>query len=207
MIYSFLGAIVSAFFLFAAYRKYGKDPVMLDVSLGSTILLLATVNAFIFSVYQVPSESMYPQLKVGDFVIVQKFNLPEEAKSLVGKTVVYKDPRAGKTYVKRIVGAKGDIITWNGQELMVNGERKYIHTEACNDKSEKPKEALFAFMSENNVKGSWKVVDGLFMVGTNICRSVDSRSYGEVPQSDLIGVAIGVCNGQGCKTINERYSE
>ncbi len=96
-----------------------------------------------YGMYHIPSESMLPTLAVGDRISVSKFaygysrhsapfsigpdfatptgrvfaRLPER-----GDIVVFKHPRTGQTYIKRVIGLPGDEIRLAAGRLYINGE-------------------------------------------------------------------------------------
>lgn len=111
------------------------------------ILTAALVfRSFAFASYHIPSESMVPNLLVGDRIIVSKwayglgpyntefFDLPLEERVLNrplsrGDIAVFKLPRDGETdYIKRIIGLPGDEIAFRDGIAFINGERVHrIH--------------------------------------------------------------------------------
>lgn len=209
MIYSVIAAVIGLLLITAGLKKRRtghKRSSYIDCGIGIFLILLSAVNSFVISPYKIPSESMVPILNVGDFAIVKKFGFKGEKNNLHNKIIVFKDPRDNDTYVKRIIAITGDKVSWDGLDLKVNGQNQYIYTKNCNIKTSKS-EAIYSFMSEDNIEGSWLVKTGIFAVGTNICKSMDSRSYGEIPLENVIGIVIGVCSDEGCKTTKEFISD
>lgn len=208
MIYSGITALLSLLFLIAGIKKInrktsGQSPIT-DFIIAITLLLISITNGLFISAYKVPSESMVPVLNVGDYVIVDKYGLSGDTKDYVGKIVVYTDPRDNDVYVKRVVAKKGNHVSWDGNTLRVDQQEISVDKRSCTS-NEQSKEEIYNFMSEDNVTGNWNVNSGIFTVGTNVCASIDSRSYGEIPLDNVIGIVISVCNEQGChyvKTTN-----
>ena len=97
-------------------------------------------RSFAFASYYIPSESMVPNLLVGDRIVVSKwaygfgpyntefFDLPLEQRVLArplsrGDIAVFKLPRDNETdYIKRIIGLPGDEIQFRGGVAFINGE-------------------------------------------------------------------------------------
>ena len=93
--------------------------------------------------FNIPSGSMLPNLLVGDFLVVSKFEygyskasliypltrLPVEGRVFgsdpeIGDVVVFKNGRdRNRDYIKRVIGLPGDEIRTIGGTLYVNGER------------------------------------------------------------------------------------
>ena len=98
------------------------------------------VRSLIFAPFSIPSGSMLPTLRIGDYVLVAKWpygysrfsfpfqfppiegrllsNLPER-----GDVVVFRPPGAeGQDFVKRVIGLPGDTIEVRGGVPVLNGE-------------------------------------------------------------------------------------
>jgi signal peptidase I len=103
------------------------------------LLLAFSLRVFAFEPFTIPSESMLPNLMVGDYLFVSKssygysrhslpfsINLFEgrimESPVTRGDIVVFKLPRDGETdYIKRIMGLPGDRMQMRGGQLFING--------------------------------------------------------------------------------------
>jgi signal peptidase I len=105
-----------------------------------------------------------------------------------GEIVVFKTPpeaercengAGGETFVKRIVGLPGDTIRERRGTIFVNGKRldePYVQPQERDMRS-----------------GVWHVRSGAyFMMGDNRASSCDSRDWGAVPRSNLIGPVFAV---------------
>ena len=97
------------------------------------ILLLATVFLSLAQCSIIFSESMEPNLRSGDRVFINKWayglRIPlSSSYNLVwkrpqrGEVVLLQSPREPQTYVKRIIGTEGDIISFEQGKLKVNGD-------------------------------------------------------------------------------------
>ncbi len=109
-----------------------------------TVLLAILVALFIrslfFEPFRIPSGSMYPTLKVGDFLFVSKYSYGYSRHSFPfsiplvpgrvlysepkrGDVVVFKFPKDNKTdYIKRVIGLPGDKIKLEKGIVFINGE-------------------------------------------------------------------------------------
>ena len=121
-------------------------------SLFYAILAALFIRSFFFEPFSIPSGSMYPNLKVGDYLFVSKYSYGFSKHSLPfsipvisgrlfynepkrGDIVVFKTPEDNKTdYIKRVIGLPGDtikiknnIIFANGKSIKIKkiGEEKY----------------------------------------------------------------------------------
>ena len=106
-----------------------KNPVVKELiswalHLGITAAIMLLVGAFVFQIVRVDGNSMQDTLQHNDWMLVTKydylFGQPE-----AGDVVVCQFPgerNEGKLFVKRIVGAPGDVIAFRDGQLYRNGE-------------------------------------------------------------------------------------
>ena len=164
---------------------------------GVTVLLGGFLG--LFGLYQTPTGSMEPTLEVGDKVAVWKSAGKAPSR---GQLIVHKYPVNHKdTFIKRVVGVPGDHIRIVNKQLYVNGTQqtepyvihttKYMDAYRDNFPSE-PMVPLFpggtAMLQDNVLNGEVLVPEGhYFMLGDNRDSSLDSRYWGFVDQSEIIG--------------------
>lgn len=91
------------------------------------------LRAFLFEAYQIPSSSMRPDLTVGDFILVSKFDygirMPITNEVIIpvhkvarGDIVVFEDQtKANRDLIKRVIGLPGDKISYIDKRLSING--------------------------------------------------------------------------------------
>lgn len=122
-------------------KKEGKEnfsDTIKTVILAIFIAIL--IRSFLFEPFRIPSGSMYPTLKVGDFLFVSKYTYGYSKHSFPasiplfsgrvfydepqrGDIVVFKYPKDNRTdFIKRIVGLPGDRIKLVDGILYINDE-------------------------------------------------------------------------------------
>ena len=151
------------------------------------ILLVAVAVSFFMRTYAlqtfyIPSGSMEPTLQIGDRIIVSKLSLDIGAIHR-GDILVFKAPPAEHCgdpvtdLVKRVIGLPGDHLTSRGNTIYVNGaalKETWTHYEP-----------LSTPIGQVTVPANQ-----YFMMGDNHPNSCDSRMWGTVPRSDIIGRAF-----------------
>lgn len=195
-------------FIFKPRSLFRSIPWWLEMSLSffPLIALVFTLRAFIFEPFQIPSGSMIPSLKVGDFILVNKFSygvrLPFLGHTIIpinkpkrGEVMVFIPPGDTRNFIKRIVGLPGDVVEFKNNQLIINGnpvpqvatgEAIYnygpgwtnvvILDSSIGDTKHKIQISKRIF-NQSGVYGRYKVPKGhYFMVGDNRDGSADSRS-------------------------------
>lgn len=98
------------------------------------------LRSFVYEPFNIPSESMLPQLMVGDYLSVAKWPYGYSRYSLPlglplfegrlggalpkrGDVIVFKTPRDNRTdYIKRVIGLPGDTVAMRGGQVILNGQ-------------------------------------------------------------------------------------
>ena len=185
------------------------------------LLIVLTLRSFLIEPFQIPTGSMIPTLEVGDFILVNKYaygvrlpvigtkimdvDLPER-----GEVMVFIPPHVDQYYIKRVVGLPGDIIRYEDKNLYINGElvtktfvetisvdtavgdlEGTLYTETLGD-IDHPAQFIDV-AGRNRSRTTWVVPnDHYFMMGDNRDNSEDSRVWGTVPETQIVGKAVAV---------------
>jgi signal peptidase I len=122
-----------------------KEPLLIEYakSFFPVILIVFVLRSFVMEPFRIPSGSMIPTLKVGDFILVNKYTwglrLPvinikvrEMNQPQRGDVMVFRYPvDPSLDYIKRVVGLPGDKIEYTqDKRLLINGKKvpwKYEH--------------------------------------------------------------------------------
>ena len=183
-------------------------------SLAPVLGLVLILRSFVVEPFQIPSQSMVPTLKVGDFILVSKWtygirlpvlrtkvievSLPER-----GDVMVFFPPHEDRYFIKRVVGLPGDKIQVLNGLLYVNGEqmqqtlaleeansaRSMVMTENLTGVEHLMQKRISPTRLSQNY--SSLVPEGhYFMMGDNRDNSSDSRVWGPVPEDRIVGKAF-----------------
>ena len=155
------------------------------------VLLVAVAIAFglrtwVVQTYSIPSGSMIPTLMIGDRIVVDKLSYDLHPVHR-GDVVVFATPPKEipilqvKDLVKRVIGLPGETISSGPRgEVLING--KVI---------DQPWLTAGARADPGRPIRTQKIPAGdIFVMGDNRGLSDDSRDYGPVPESLIVGRAV-----------------
>jgi signal peptidase I len=187
---------------------------------GVSVAVLLLIGWFVcFGVFVIPSASMANTLVPGDHVLVERIGVLLGRPLYRGEIVVHRYPLdRNQDYVKRIVGVPGDRIQLRNKQLYRNGrkvEEPYTqHSSSLIDsyRDNFPNTPNFPLrepameMLEKHVVNSELVVpEGrYFVMGDNRDDSADSRYFGFIQASDVVGRPIVIYGSDDPKRIFKR---
>ena len=122
-----------------------KNTEIISTSRGYLIpiFVIFVLRTFLYEPYQIPSGSMEPQLKKGDFLLVNKYAYGIKVNRIGIPKILINDPEYGDPvviipphnpvpYIKRLIGKPGDVVRIINKQVYVNGnalERSFINSE------------------------------------------------------------------------------
>ncbi len=141
--------------------------------LAIAIVLGMTVRAAVH-IYAIPSESMAPTLTTGDQIVVTRYfrSAPERGDVIVFQSLV----TPGELMVKRVIAGPGELIDSRLGRVRISG---YTLSEPY----------VLRVATTGAVPSQLIPADSYFVMGDNREDSSDSRSWGVVPRSHVIGRA------------------
>lgn len=150
------------------------------IAIGSVFL----VRSFLVQPFLVSGSSMAPNFQNGDYLLVDeltyRFRSPER-----GEVIVFRYPKSPSTYfIKRIIGLPGETVEIQDNRVRVlkkqNGEDLVLHEEYLPAGTVTAPQGASSYTLGPNE---------YFVMGDNRSFSFDSRSWGPVPASDIVGLA------------------
>lgn len=186
------------------------------------LLIVFILRSFAYEPFRIPSGSLEPTLLTGDFILVNKYEygirLPVIHKKIMeitqpkrGDIVVFRWPVDPSVhFIKRLIGLPGDRISYINKILYVNDQempQSFVKTTMVEDENGLPWQAtqnseLFfnikhdIYLDAEKISRDFKdivVPEGMyFMMGDNRDDSADSRSWGFVPDGNIVGKAVSV---------------
>lgn len=166
---------------------------------GLALLLAFGVRTFVVQTFYIPSGSMEPTLQIGDRILVFKMAY-DFTNPATGDVVVFKAPPSEHCgdptvtdLVKRIVGLPGQTI-WSGHASSSSPSQTGNTIWLENPGSTHPYRLdqdwpHYAFLLQP-IKRQTIAANHYFMMGDNHPASCDSRVWGTLPRSDIIGKVV-----------------
>ncbi len=159
-------------------------PKVLRRCLLTALMALASyflVSHFLFQSVRVVGSSMFPTLRDSDYYLLNRcvyhFRDPQR-----GEVVVIRDPVDAGFDIKRVIAGPGDLVYLNSGRVYVNG-----------------RELREPYLPRGTRTYSYRKFDGkvihcekdeYFVLGDNRRNSTDSRIFGPVPRSSVLGLVI-----------------
>ncbi len=162
------------------------------------IVIALMIRTFVVEPFKIPSGSMENTLLIGDHLLANKFiygirvpftgtRLLEFRQPRRGDVIIFKFPEdRSKDFIKRLIGVPGDVIQIKNKQVFINGVLYHNPHEIHKDP-----EIMPASQGPRDNFGPITVpADSYFMMGDNRDLSYDSRYWGFVKKSDILGEAI-----------------
>ncbi len=175
----------------------------LAVLVVMAVVIAVVVKTFVAQAFYIPSGSMLPQLQIDDRVIVSKISyrlhdprrgdivvfdapgsgdedqpaLPQRALRGLAESVGVLAPSTDE-YIKRVVALPGERVEGHHGKVLVDGL-----------------ELVEPYLRPGTVTSEFPAVvvppRTVFVLGDNRSNSADSRIFGPIPRSTVVGRAIG----------------
>jgi len=154
------------------------------IELFQTLVVFAAIGTAIYWLvaqpHKVSGSSMFPNFKDGDYIITDKVTY-RFSKPARGDIIVFKNPRdKSQDFIKRIIGLPGDHFRLQNGNVYLNGKQlkePYLRDGITTNPE--------AFIQEGE---EITVPDGkLLVLGDNRPQSSDSRDWGFIEYSEIIG--------------------
>ena len=186
-------------------QRWSALSVLREVAflVGMAVVIAVVVKTFVAQAFYIPSGSMLPQLQIDDRVIVSKISyrlhdprrgdivvfdapgggeededpLPERALRGLAESIGVLAPSTDE-YIKRVVALPGERVEGHHGKVLVDGL-----------------ELIEPYLRPGTVTSEFPAVvvppRTVFVLGDNRSNSADSRIFGPIPRSTVVGRAIG----------------
>lgn len=149
-----------------------------------TLIIFLVIQNFVAQPYQVQQQSMEQTLEPGQYVLVDKLTPRWDAYNR-GDVVVFNPPESWTEertpFIKRVIGLPGDTVEIRDDGVVYVNDR--------------PLDEGYVFSVTGGTLASdqsrWTIADGqLFVLGDHRDKSADSRVFGPIDTSAVIGRAF-----------------
>jgi len=174
-------------------KKFFKEYLEPIIIVG---LIALFIRAFVVQAFKIPSSSMEPTLLVGDYILVNKFIYGFRIPYTDTRYFQFKKPQRGdvivfifpldpsKDFIKRVIGTEGEKV-----EIIHN--KIYINERVIDDPwGHFEKRGFEDLQSMGNFGPVVVPKDSLFVLGDNRYNSEDSRFWGFLHVSAVLGKAF-----------------
>lgn len=164
---------------------------------------LFVARVFLYDFYSIPSANMTPTINIGDMVIIDKHiyrnaanGKSDSIKPKHGEIIAFHPPHTpATTYLNRVIGLPGDIIKFSDKQLTING--KPIETRKTDGINFTENfDGISYQVQYTNEQNSFREfsttvpANHYFVMGDNRDNSFDSRAWGFVSETALVGKLV-----------------
>jgi signal peptidase I len=166
-------------------------------SIAIAFAIAIVLQTFVIQAFKIPSGSMIPTFDIGDRIFVNKFlycaripfvniRLPimDVRAPKRGDIIVFQSPEdPKKDFVKRLIAYGGETVEIKDGKILVDGKQTDV---------ESIRSVFYYNAGDYGKEGApFKVPEGCYYaLGDNSANSRDSRYWGFIPRTNLIGKAV-----------------
>jgi signal peptidase I len=166
-------------------------------SIAVAFVIAVVLQTFVVQAFKIPSGSMIPTFDIGDRIFVNKFlycaripfvniRLPimDVRAPKRGDIIVFQSPEdPKKDFVKRLIAYGGETVEIKDGKILVDGKQTDV---------ESIRSVFYYNAGDYGKEGApFKVPEGCYYaLGDNSANSRDSRYWGFIPRTNLIGKAV-----------------
>jgi signal peptidase I len=141
------------------------------------LLIVVPVRLFVAQPFIVSGESMVPTFQNGQYLIVDELTYHFEAPKR-GEVIVFRYPKdPSQFFIKRIIGLPGETVHISDAGISVTKQ----------DGTTEQLDESYVVNSGNGTSDRTVPANNYFVMGDNRPESSDSRSWGFLPKSNIVG--------------------
>ena len=170
-------------------RSRRRNAIEWTIVVAGALAIAVVIQLTSLQAFRIPSESMLPLLQKGDRVLVNKWSYRVHDVNR-GDVVVFSRPpgltdTTVEDLIKRVIGLPGESVTIDSGQVLING-RALVEPYLAKGASTLPTGPIKCPPSDPCV-----VPDGqVWVMGDNRNFSEDSRYFGTIEQSTIVGRAF-----------------
>ncbi len=145
-----------------------------------SLVIVIPIRYFIFQPFIVKGESMMPNFQNGNYLIIDELSY-RFREPIRGEVIVLRYPyNSSQRYLKRVIGLPGETIEINGTAVKIrdkNGQEIALNESVYLPAGTITEGDIVLLLKDNEY----------FVLGDNRAFSSDSRSWGVLPESKIVG--------------------
>jgi signal peptidase I len=162
-------------------EKFLKIAREYTVLIGTSLLMVFLVRTFIAQPFVVNGASMEPTFHTNEYLIVDQLSY-KLGNPNRGDVIIFRYPLIpSRFFIKRVIALPGETIKINGTQVQIK--------KVGSDTFETLEEPYIEF-SKESYKEMTLADDEYFVMGDNRMASLDSRSWGPLKESYIVGKAF-----------------
>ncbi len=162
-------------------EKFLQSAREYTILIGTSLLMVFLVRTFIAQPFVVSGESMEPTFNTNEYLIVDQLS-HELTNPKRGEVIIFKYPLIPSRYfIKRVIALPGETIKITGNKVEIK--------EVGSDAFFTLDEPYIEFEKESFTEMTLSD-DEYFVMGDNRLASLDSRSWGPLKESFIVGKAF-----------------
>ena len=176
-------------------RRNYRTLIEWTVIVLAVLLCTVILRTFVVQSFSIPSLSMYPTLQVGDRIIVDRLSYHLHPVHRGDIVVFARPPLEDQEYadlVKRVIGLPGETISSKDGHVYINDKllaEPWLPSGPDSFTGPLPGDSHQQF----NLPGPVKIPAGeYYVMGDNRTDSEDSRFFGPIPESLIVGRSVAV---------------
>ena len=160
------------------------QPLLLKIVMLTAGLLIGFICIkFLFLLMDINTDSMNPTLKTGDKIIISKSSAIRK-----GDIIAFDSPaEEGKILISRVIASEYETVEIRNKVVFVNDKKIDPVSDSTRDER-----VIYPmkFCYRDNMPPLRLERNEFFVLGDNFDRSYDSRSFGRISKSSIIGRVI-----------------
>jgi signal peptidase I len=173
-------------------KKYNKlifYTIWPIIFFGSSFVFSASNS---LSAFRIPTSAMENSLKVSDFIFAEMEYYKNISRNDI---VIFNSPKDDNLSIKRVIGLGGEKISMDKGRIYINGK---FH------KENNPNIIIDSLSNYSNFDEILIPVNHFFVMGDNRGNSRDSRMFGPIDKSQIIGKPLYIYYSETCNRIGRK---
>jgi len=172
-------------------RRYGSLLASVAVLLAVAVLAVWLLQAFVIQPFSVPGGTMAPGIEAGDRILIVKLGILE-APIRGGGIVVFRPPKSMACTVAG--GREGDlvlrVVALPGQAIWSVSNTIFVDGQPLRERGWY--DPRFGPVGSTPIRRTTLAADQYFVIGDNRSDACDSRVFGPISKSSIVGEAIAI---------------